>query len=524
MKPLIEERPGEIMGQPRGLYILFFAEMWERFSFYGMRGLLIFYLTQHFLFGDKEAAGIYASYGSLVYLMPVIGGLIADRFIGFRKAVIFGAILLCIGHFGMAFEGDPAVQVGEVVQRDTVYLQGFYFSLAFIIMGVGFLKPSISNIVGQLYTEDDPRRDGGFTIFYMGINLGATLAALVAGYLGQTYGWAYGFGLAGVGMLAGLITFVRGQHTLQGAGLPAEPEKLKEPFFAGISREKIIYFCGLLGVLVAWQLMQYRSGVGVLLLLTAAVAVVGIIWYSVFRCTPRERDRMLVILYLTAVSVVFWSFFEQAGSSMSLFTERNIEKDVLGVTLTAAQFQSFNPAFIILLAPFFSWLWVALFNRGLEPSTPAKFGLGVFLVGVGFAVLVFGISNADSEGMVSAYWIMFAYFLHTTGELCLSPVGLSMVTRLSVSRVVGLMMGVWFLSSSFSQYVGGIIAAAASVESAAGVEVDRVAALAVYGETFGYLAKIAIGVGVLVMLLAPLVHRFMHDTETSTRAGRLAQN
>ncbi len=515
MNSRFEDAPAEILGHPRGLYILFFAEMWERFSFYGMRGLLIFYLTQHFLFGDKEAAGIYATYGALVYLTPVIGGLVADRFLGFRKAVIFGAILLCIGHFGMAFESEPTVRVGDLVQRNTAYLQGFYFSLAFIIVGVGFLKPSISNIVGQLYGDDDPRRDGGFTIFYMGINLGAVLASLVAGYLGQTYGWAYGFGLAGIGMLAGLITFVKGQHHLEGAGDPSDPSKLTEPFFAGINKENSIYLCGLVGVLVAWQLMQHRDGVGGLLMVTAAVAVGGIIWYSFAHCSVIERDRMLVILYLTAVSVVFWSFFEQAGSSVSLFTERNIEKKILGVTLTSAQFHFFNPAFIIFLAPFFSWLWVSLFKRGLEPSTPAKFGLAVFQMGLGFSVLVYGISTANAAGMVSGYWIALAYFLQTTGELCLSPVGLSMVTRLSVSRVVGLMMGVWFLSASFSQYVGGIIAAAASVDSADGLNVDRIAALAVYGDIFGLLAKIAICVGLVVMVLAPFVRRFMHDTVTT---------
>jgi len=519
MNTLVEDRPAEFLGHPRGLYILFFAEMWERFSFYGMRGLLIFYLTQHFLFGDKEAAGIYATYGALVYLTPVIGGLIADRYIGFRKAVIFGAVLLCIGHFGMAFEGEPAVRAGEMVERNAAYLQGFYFSLAFIIIGVGFLKPTISNIVGQLYGTDDPRRDGGFTIFYMGINLGAMLASLLAGYLGQTYGWAYGFGLAGIGMLAGLVTFIKGQHHLHGAGLPPNPERLTEPLFAGISREKIIYFCGLIGVLVAWQLMQHRGGVGNLLLATAAITVIGIVWYSVARCSREERDRMLVVLYLTTVSVVFWSFFEQAGSSLSLFTERNVEKEVFGVTLTSAQFHFFNPAFIIFLAPFFSWLWVALFSRGLDPSTPAKFGLGVFQVGLAFAILVHGISTADTTGMVSAYWLVLAYFLMTTGELCLSPVGLSMVTRLSVPRVGGLMMGVWFLSASFSQYVGGIIAATASVDSTDGVNVDRLAALGVYGQTFSLLAKIAIGVGLLVMLLAPFVRRFMHDSEPTGRTG-----
>ncbi|MCX7064568.1 MAG: oligopeptide:H+ symporter, partial [Proteobacteria bacterium] len=290
---------GTVLGHPRGLVVLFFAEMWERFSFYGMRALLIFYLTQHFLFGDSAAASIYASYGALVYLMPLIGGLIADRYLGFRKAVIFGAVLLCIGHFGMAIEGDVAQVTAAGVQRDPVALQIFYASLAFIIIGVGFLKPSISSIVGQLYGKDDPRRDGGFTFFYMGINLGAMLASLIVGYLGQTFGWAYGFGLAGFGMLAGLITFVRGQHLFDDAGLPSDVAALKEVLVAGVTREQIISGAGLVGVIVAWQLVQWHQVVGGLLLVAAAVTIVGIIGFAVLRLPPIERDRMLVVLFLT---------------------------------------------------------------------------------------------------------------------------------------------------------------------------------------------------------------------------------
>jgi POT family proton-dependent oligopeptide transporter len=507
----IGQSESTLLGHPRGLFVLFFAEMWERFSFYGMRALLIFYLTQHFLFGDGEAAGIYASYGALVYLMPLLGGLIADRYLGFRKAVVFGAMLLCVGHFGMALEGSPAEVVAGAAVRDEAALQTFYLSLAFIIIGVGFLKPSISSIVGQLYGSEDPRRDGGFTIFYMGINVGAMTASLACGYLGQTYGWGYGFGLAGIGMLTGLVTFIRGQHLFGQAGKPPDARLLAKPTRFGVSRELTIYACGLAAVLVAWQLMQWRALVGDLLIVAAAVAVIGILWFSFTRCDREERDRMLVVLYLTVVSVVFWSLFEQAGTSLNLFTERNVDKTVLGLSVQASQFQSLNPGFIILLAPLFSWAWVVLAKRGWEPSTPAKFGLGVVQVGLGFAALVYGATQADEHGVVSLAWLVLAYLLHTTGELCLSPVGLSMVTKLSVPRVAGLMMGVWFLSSAFSHYVAGLIARAASVDVDLGTTVDAVVSLPVYVEMFSFLAQVAVVVGLVVMLTAPLVKRFMHQ-------------
>ena len=482
-----------------------------------MRGLLIFYLTQHFLFGDAPASGIYASYGALVYLMPLLGGLLADRYLGFRKAVIFGAVLLCIGHFGMAIEGDAARVTADGVQRDPLSLQIFYASLAFIIIGVGFLKPNISSIVGQLYGKDDPRRDGGFTFFYMGINLGAMLALLIVGYLGQTFGWKYGFGLAGFGMLAGLITFVRGQHLFDGAGLPSNPARLREVVVTGVTRERLIYGAAFVGVVVAWQLVQWHEIVGGLLMIAAVVTVAGIIGFAVLRLEPIERDRMLVVLFLTSISVVFWAFFEQAGSSMNLFTERNIDKQIFGFSIQASQFQSLNPAFIILLAPLFSWLWVALARRGFEPSTPAKFGLGVVQVGLGFAALVYGARQADSNGVVAAGWMALAYLLHTTGELCLSPVGLSMVTKLSVTRVVGLMMGVWFLSSAFAHYVAGLIAAGASVNETPGATVGGAESLPVYLSTFGFLAWVAVGVGVVVLALSPLVRRFMHESAAMAR-------
>jgi POT family proton-dependent oligopeptide transporter len=488
--------------------VLFFAEMWERFSFYGMRALLIFYLTEHFLFDDAEAAGIYASYGALVYLTPVVGGLVADRLLGFRRAVVLGAVLLCVGHFGMAFEGAPATLSDGQVVRDAFSLSVFYASMAFIIVGVGFLKPSISSIVGQLYAPDDPRRDGGFTLFYMGINVGAMTSALACGYLGQTFGWAWGFGLAGAGMLLGLVTFVRGTPLLGGAGEPADPAAL-EARVAGLPRAQWVLIGAVAAVVVAWLLLQHREWVGGLLTATAATAVGGIVVWSLVRLEAVERDRMLVVLFLIAVSVVFWAFFEQAGSSMNLFTERNVDREVAGVTIQASQLQSLNPAFIILLAPLFSALWLRLAQRGLEPSTPAKFGLGIVQVGLGFAALVQGAAVAQ-DGSVALGWLALAYFLHTTGELCLSPVGLSMVTKLSVPRVVGLMMGVWFLASAFSHYVAGLIAAGASVRETPGEVVDAATSLPVYAQVFGEIALIALGVGAVVLALVPVVRRRMH--------------
>ena len=495
------------MGHPRGLFQLFFAEMWERFSYYGMRALLIFYLTKHFLFDDGAAAGIQSTYGSLVYLTPVIGGLVADRWLGARRAVIFGAVLLCCGHLGMAIEGPPATLVDGAVNRDTWSLQVFYMSLALIIVGVGFLKANISTMVGQLYAAGDVRRDGGFTLFYMGINLGAFLSALICGYLGETYGWRYGFGLAGVGMLAGLITFIRGGETLLAVGLPPDLRALRAPLFAGISREQLIYGAGVLAVGVAWVLMQWRDAVGGLLLLTGAASAVGVIVYAFWRCTAVERDRLLVLLLLIVVSVVFWALFEQAGTSINLFTDRNVDREIAGVTIAASQFQSVNPGFILLLAPVFSMLWPWLAARGWEPGTPAKFALAVVQVGLGFVALVAGAARADSAHLVGLAWLVLAYLLHTTGELCLSPVGLSAVTKLSVPRIAGFMMGVWFLASAFSSYAAGMIAKLMAVSSADGEIADPGLALATYAQTFESLAWIAVAIGLLLLLISPWLGR-----------------
>jgi POT family proton-dependent oligopeptide transporter len=496
----------EFLGHPKGLFVLFFTEMWERFSYYGMRALLVLYLTKHFLFGDKEASLIYGSYGSLVYAMPLIGGLIADRYLGYRKAIAFGAVLLVLGHFGMAFEGPTAELVNGEVVRSGIHTQGFYLSLAFIIVGVGFLKANISTIVGQLYSENDPRRDGGFTIFYMGINIGAFTATLACAYLGETYGWRYGFGLAGIGMLFGLLVFQIFRKHLLGYGEPPVPGLLEQTVAPMITKERLIYIVGFLSVIAIWQIIQRTSELGIGLLILGSIVVAWTIWFSLSKCSTVERDRMLVMLFLIVASVFFWALFEQAGSSLTLFTDRNVNKG----GLTAGMFQAFNPFFIILCAPLFAWLWVKLSAKGLEPSTPAKFGLGIMQVGLGFAVLVYGASHADENGQVALIWLALMYFLHTTGELCLSPVGLSMVTKLSVQRVAAMMMGAWFLSSAFASYAGGIIAGAMAIEETAGDASNALASLLTYTTVFEKLAIVAIGIGIFMLLISPLLHKRMH--------------
>lgn len=494
---------------PKGLYILFFAEMWERFSYYGMRALLIFYLTKHFLFTDGQAYGIYGAYTTLVYITPVIGGLLADRFLGQRKAIVIGTILLVIGHAGMAIEGEP---ITDPALRDETILNVFYLSLAFIIAGVGFLKANISAIVGELYPKTDPRRDSGFTLFYVGINLGAAGGALLAGWLGETYGWGYGFGLAGIGMLAGLVVFVFGKPLLKGAGEPPNPAYLAEKVGGLVSREWLIYILSFLGVGVIWYLVRDETTVG-LTLGVAMVSTYGYILYrSVFKLEPHARNRLLAALFLITVQVLFWALFEQAGSSLSLFTDRAVDRTILGQEQPASIFQSLNAIYIVFLGPLFALGWIWLGKRNLEPSTGAKFGLGVMQLGLGFLVLVWGANAAGLGTLTPVFFICMIYLLHTTGELCLSPVGLSAMTRLSTPNMVGLIMGAWFLASGAGNFVAAQIAKLTSSSELAGLNAEAALAetqstvLAVYSQ----IGWIAVGVGVALIAISPLIKRMMH--------------
>jgi POT family proton-dependent oligopeptide transporter len=493
------EPVAEQQGQPKEIWILFIVEMWERFSYYGMRSLLIFYMTKTFLFGDDKSYAIYGSYTALVYLTPVFGGIVADRLLGYRKAVTVGALLMAAGHFCMA------------IQQVSV----FYLALSLLIIGNGFFKPNMSTVVGKLYKEGDPRRDGGYTIFYMGVNVGAAAAPIACGLVGDRLGLHYGFTLAGFGMLAGLFIFLASQKRFAGIAEPPDPVDLKRAVMAGINKEMLVYIGGAACVLLTWKLIQLPDVVGWLLTILGGGMFAAVIAYS-FTREHVSRDRLWVALGLTAISIVFWAFFEQAGSSLNLFADRNVDKTVLGFDVPAPVMQSINPIFIILLGPIFAWLWVALDRRKLNPSIPLKFGLGIVQLGLGFVALYYGAYVSQTDGMVALSWLVLGYFLHTTGELCLSPVGLSMISKLAPPKMGAMMMGMWYLAIAFAQYAAGLIAQLTGVRGQdveASAEFAAIDTVMIYGNVFGKIAIVAIVVGLLTSLFAPLINRGTHGVK-----------
>ena len=483
----------EWLGHPRGLFVLFFAEMWERFSYYGMRALLIFYLVRHWMFSGEEASVIYGAYTALVYITPVIGGYLADRYIGQRKAVLFGAVMLTIGHFLMAFEGDGG-QTGMAINI-------FWLALAFIIVGSGFLKANISVIVGQLYPRADARRDPAYTIFYMGINLGAALGAIIAGALGETYGWAYGFGAAGLGMLLGLVVFVLGTPLLAGCGEPPDPARLARRVF-GARLETLVYLGGVAGVVLVWALLQMQQLVGILLGIAGVALLAYVSHTALFRLPREDRDRIIAALFLIICSILFWALFEQAGSSLNLYTDREVDRTLLGIDVKASVFQSINAIYIVLLGPVFAALWLWLARRGLEPSTPAKFGLAIIQVGAGFLLLVAGDAAAGAGQLTPVIFIFLIYLLHTTGELCLSPVGLSAMNGLAPAHLASLIMGSWFFASALANFAAGQIASRTGGGDAGPDQVMQV---------YSNVGWLAVAVGVGLLLVSPFIRRLMHD-------------
>jgi len=494
------------LGHPRGLFLLFFAEMWERFSYYGMRAILIFYLTKHFLFGEDKAYLLYGAYTSLVYITPVIGGYLADRFLGPRKAVLVGGVFIAIGHFLIAITEGPGGQ-------DPFYLNGFYLALASIIVGTGFLKANISVLVGELYARDDHRRDPAFSIFYMGINLGGASGPIVCGLLGELWGWSWGFGAAGVGMLLGLVMFVWLRPWLLGKGEPPAPQRLRAPAIGAISQEWTIYAGAALGVAAIWMVIRYAELLGYTLLIFSALTVAYILWRTVTVLTKVERDRMFAALFLIALNPLFWGLFEQTGSSLNIFTDRNVDRVILGWDVPASLFQSVNSIYIILFAPLFAVLWTFLDKRRLEPSSPAKFGIGLILCGAGFLVLVAGAAMAG-QSLTPVIFVFLIYLLHTMAELCFSPVGLSAMTRLSVSNMVGLVMGTWFLAMAAGNFIAGLIARATGSGGAG----DVTQVLDVYSR-IGWFSVV---VGGLVLLVSPYVKRMMHLDLIAAEKGKQA--
>lgn len=461
---------------PKALFYLFFVEMWERFSYYGMRALLVLYMIHGFMnYEEVGAYGVYGAYGAMVYATPLLGGYLAERFMGYRKAIIWGAILMMLGHFLMAFENNII----------------FFTALALLIMGNGFFKPNISSMIGKFYARNDPRRDGAFTIFYMGINIGAFLTGLTCGVIGELEGWHYGFTLAGVGMLLGLIIFKMAERSgvLGDQGYaPHEVEEVEQnnipederiekfnlvqgaeaPKFAGLPVNTAIYIASLLALPLIWLLIDHNDVLDYILL-AIGVAMVGYLIYNSFGYEKVQRQRLWVVILLFFFAIIFWTFFELAGSALTIFTENNIDK---GKLFTTTMFQSLNPFFIMLFAPIYSWLWIKLSKANLEPNAAIKFGIALVLLGLGFLVLNFGKGMAVA-GMIPAIFMVMLYLLHTLGELALSPVGLSLVTKLSPVKIIGFVMGFWLMSSSFAHMLGKHVATATAISQTEIVSSDE---------------------------------------------------
>jgi POT family proton-dependent oligopeptide transporter len=398
-----------------------------------------------------------------------------------------------------------------VRDRDTTALSVMYLALSLIVIGVGFLKSNISSIVGALYTQGDPRRDPGFTLFYYGINLGSFWSAIGCAWLGQNVGWWAGFGLAGVGMTAGFLAFVLGRKTLEGKGEPPDPVALARPVLGPLNTENLIYLMALPGVGLVWLLIGRPPLVGWMLAVGSVGVLAYIGWFMWRRCTRIEAQRLGLALVLIVSSVVFWTLFEQAGSSMNQFAERNTDLRIgFGQSMTAAQAQSFNPGVILLGAPVFAALWAWLGARGRDPDPVVKFGLALVQVGLGFFVLVWGASLHDAAYQVPLVFLAVAYLLHTTGELCLSPVGLSQMTKLSPVAVVSTMMAVWFLALSWAQWLGGMVAQLTASETVGGQVLDPAAALVTYAEVFKTIGLWAVGIGIVMLAASPWLKRWAH--------------
>jgi POT family proton-dependent oligopeptide transporter len=572
-------------GHPRQLARLFTTEMWERFGYYGMRALLTLYLTQHFLFGDRAATGLYGGYTALVYLTPLIGGYLADQYLGSKRAVKFGAILMAAGYFILCFGGQTAKPYAMIdnqryevsIEKDaatgaetryvvdgatklaikgnddgsvsllgadgqaarTIAKGGFasdgerspffvtvmLIALSMVSVGNGFFKPNISTMVGELYAPGDRRRDTGFTIFYMGINLGSLFSQLLCPLLATTVGWWAGFGLAAIGMLLSWILIQFDGGRLNGYGEPPAGAKARQAigiyaaatlgiplfyllFVNLMSASEAAAGSGIVGYVLALPLM------GKLLFGTFLLSVPAILIWSWAAGNRAEFQMMVVAMVLIVFNTVFWTLFEQAGSSLTLYADRNTDLSIFGLfSISAGQTQFFNAFFIVAFAPVMAALWTTLAKRGMEPSIPVKFGIALIGVGLGFLFLVWGGQFAGPDFKVAIWWLAGLYLIHSLAELCISPVGLSMITKLSIVRIVGLMMGLWFLSISCAQYVAGVVAQVASVETVGGQVTNLKVSLETYNGVFWTIGLISAGIGVVLLLLAPLLKKWMHGVQ-----------
>ncbi len=444
-------------GHPKGLYLLFFTEMWERFSYYGMRALFILFMTKALFIGNAEASNIYGSFTGLVYLTPLLGGYISDRYWGNRRSIFVGGILMAIGQFLLFFSGSL---VTEGVQSPGA-ISTMWAGLTLLIIGNGFFKPNISTMVGQLYPKNDRRIDGAFTIFYMGINLGALFAPLVCGGLGETgdiFDFKWGFLAAGIGMIISVISFelMKNKYLVDAAGEHIGMPKQK------MDMKTIATILGCVGLM--FFLLNFKTWFKVDIdpigyLIYGAMVAMPIVIFSDKSLVHEEKQRISVIFILAFFVIFFWACFEQAGASLTLFADQQTERNIAGWEMPASYFQSVNPLLIIILAPLFSMLWIGLGKRGWEPSSPLKMAIGLALLAIGYMVIAFGVHGVDASAKISMWWLITLYALHTMGELCLSPIGLSMVSKLAPLRLSSLLMGTWFLANAAANKFAGTLSA-----------------------------------------------------------------
>jgi len=560
--------PGELFGHPKGLFVCFFTEMWERFSFYGMKALLLLYMLKHHLFGDQLGYLVLGAYAGLVYAVPVVGGMIADRLLGMRKAVVFGGVLLCFGHLGMAYEGQAAtVDAVGVIHRDATGLAAFYLSLSLIICGVGFLKPNVATMVGLLYPANDPRRDSGFTLYYAGINLGALFSSLICGYIGEVYGWGYGFGAAGIGMIAGLGVFLTGQEYLRGLAEPPDPARLAAKLLGPLRVEACLYAGTLIAVALIAALLNIPRVVASVQGAMLVVWLIWLAWYLRTYADTVQRGRMISIIFFITFVLLFFALYEQTYASWVTFTDRMLNKDLFpdlviregkplpwsiaplvvspfvvafalrqrsavaaawalaalaaaGFALilrdsvvlpqTAGSLTYLGALFIVLLAPLFSWLWPFLERLGANPGKSAKCVVGLALGGLSFLPLVWANDAAAGGQLASVWWLALAYVILEVGEVCLSPITLAAVSELTMPKVAAVMMSGWLLATSFSEQLAAVFSSFASLEIKPGARVNMAEAAEKYGSLFHSMIWLGLASAVLALLLSPLLRRWMH--------------
>lgn len=477
---------------PKQLYLLFFTEMWERFSFYGMKALLLAYMVTQLKFDEPKGYAILGAYSALVYTMPMFGGMFADKFLGYRRAIIFGGVMMAIGHLVLAIPQDWS----------------FFYGMAFIICGNGFFKPNISSMVGTLYDNNDPRKDSAFSLFYMGINVGAAIGGLLCGYVGQKINWHYGFGIAGIFMILGLAVFIIGKSSFKEKGLPLTDE-YKKKILGPITIEYSIYILSLVLLPLIVTLFNFYSALDSIMLFLAVISVIYILYVS-FKLEKAAKFKLISALTMVVISTSFWAFYEQNAGSLNLFAMRNVDMHVFGVELPALSVNNFlPPAWVVILSLIFASLWPWMNKKGIEPSTPAKFAYSFIFVALGFFTFYLACQSNLETGLISLTAFTFGYFFIICGEMCISPVGLSMITKLSPTNIVGLMMGIFFFFTAIGEFLAGKIGALMSIPKSVVEANNPVLSLPYYSNILLQISIYSAGIGIFIFLIVPTLKKWM---------------